>query len=249
MTSPCAVDAFRITHSRLCLFLIALQRNNPGMSGPLAIFDLDHTLIRGDSGDTWIEFLAEQGVLDADTYLPEIQRYQAEYEAGVLDIHEFLGFHSRTLASYDRPTLERWRVKYMEEKVKPMIPASAYALVNKHRAEGDTLIMITATIRFVASPIASEFGMEHLLASEATIINGHFDGTLSGVPCFQNGKVERLLDWMGQFQQVLRDSWFYSDSHNDLPLLSLVDHPVAVNPDPILTKQALHRGWQIIELK
>ncbi|MDH3688993.1 MAG: HAD family phosphatase [Gammaproteobacteria bacterium] len=214
----------------------------------LAIFDLDHTLIAADSGDQWIEFLTEQGALDAANCLPQLRRFQDEYDAGVLDIHEFLGFHAKTLASHDSATLKQWRIKYMEDRIKPLISAKARALVEQHRGCGHTLIMITATIHFVASPIASTFGMEHLLASEATLVNGQFDGTLSGVPCFQGGKVDRLQAWIRKQDKSLHDSWFYSDSHNDLPLLSKVDHPVAVDPDPTLAEHASRHGWSIVKL-
>jgi HAD superfamily hydrolase (TIGR01490 family) len=130
-----------------------------------------------------------------------------------------------------------------------MITPAARALVNLHRANGDTLVIITATNRFVTEPIADEFEIPHLIATEPEVLEGRFTGKIVGTPCYREGKVTRLKSWLQQQGQTFQDSWFYSDSHNDLPLLSIVDHPVAVNPDEILRREAQQRGWQILPLR
>jgi len=214
----------------------------------LAIFDLDNTLLRGDSDHAWGRFLIENHIVDGAEYERENERYYAEYQAGTLDIMEFLAFALRPLAAHDRATLDRWHREYMQAKVAPMITPQARALVDKHRARGDTLVIITATNRFVTGPIAGEFGVPNLIATEPEERNGRFTGKVAGTPSYREGKVARLKTWMAEHGATLQDSWFYSDSHNDLPLLSIVDHPVAVNPDDILRREALKHGWQILAL-
>ena len=215
----------------------------------LAIFDLDNTLLRGDSDHAWGRFLIENHVVDGEEYERENDRYYAEYQAGTLDIMEFLAFALKPLSAHNRATLDRWHQQYMQTMVAPMITPAARALVDKHRAQGDTLLIITATNRFVTAPIARAFGIPHLIATEPEERDGHFTGKVAGTPCYREGKVTRLNSWMKEQGQNLRGSWFYSDSHNDLPLLSIVDHPVAVNPDDILRREALARGWTILPLR
>lgn len=214
----------------------------------LAIFDLDNTLLRGDSDHAWGRFLIENHIVDGVEYERENERYYAQYQAGTLDIMEFLAFALRPLAQHDRATLDAWHRQYMQSKIMPMITTAARALVDKHRQRGDTLLIITATNRFITAPIAQVFGVPHLLATEPEEIHGRFTGQVAGTPCYREGKVTRLETWMKQHQQNLKGSWFYSDSHNDLPLLSLVDHPVAVNPDDTLQQEAKKHGWQILTL-
>ena len=215
----------------------------------LAIFDLDNTLLRGDSDHAWGEFLVEQGAVDAERFAAENNRYYAAYLAGTLDIYEFLEQHQlRPLAENDRATLERWRGQFMRSKIAPLITPAARALVESHRRRGDTLLIITATNRFITAPIAAEFGIPHLIATEPEEVNGEFTGRVEGVPSYREGKVTRLTDWIHDRDETLDDSWFYSDSHNDLPLLNLVTHPVAVNADPTLAEYAGTRGWKCIEL-
>jgi HAD superfamily hydrolase (TIGR01490 family) len=215
----------------------------------LAIFDLDNTLLRGDSDHAWGRFLIENHIVDGEEYERENERYYAQYQAGTLDIMEFLAFALRPLALHDRATLDAWHRQYMQSKVLPMITPAARALVNLHRANGDTLVIITATNRFVTEPIADEFEIPHLIATEPEVRDGRFTGKIVGTPCYREGKVTRLKSWLQQQGQTFQDSWFYSDSHNDLPLLSIVDHPVAVNPDEILRREAQQRGWQILPLR
>jgi HAD superfamily hydrolase (TIGR01490 family) len=215
----------------------------------LAIFDLDNTLLRGDSDHAWGRFLIENHIVDGEEYERENERYYAQYQAGTLDIMEFLAFALRPLAQHDRATLDAWHRQYMQTKVLPMITPAARALVNLHRANGDTLVIITATNRFVTAPIAEEFEIPHLIATEPEERDGRFTGQVAGTPCYREGKVTRLKSWMQQQGLTLQDSWFYSDSHNDLPLLSIVEHPVAVNPDDILRREAQQRGWKILPLR
>ncbi len=214
----------------------------------LAIFDLDNTLLRGDSDYEWGQFLIEQGVVDREYVAREHDRYYAEYLAGTLDIHEFLAFQLRPLAENDRTTLEGWRERFLQTKILPLITPSARALIDKHRSAGDTPLIITATNSFITRPIAREFGVESLIATEPEEIGGRFTGKVAGIPCYRDGKVKRLQVWLREWGGNLEGSWFYSDSHNDLPLLDKVDHPVAVNPDAQLAAQARKRGWRIIHL-
>ncbi|HEY5682429.1 MAG TPA: HAD family hydrolase [Sulfuricaulis sp.] len=215
----------------------------------LAIFDLDNTLLRGDSDYAWGRFLVENHIVDGEEYERENERYYNQYQAGTLDIREFLAFALRPLSQHDRATLEYWHRQYMRDKILPMITPAARALVEKHRRQGDTLVIITATNRFVTAPIAREFNIDHLIATEPEECHDRYTGRVAGTPCYREGKVTRLNSWMQQHRQTLKGSWFYSDSHNDLPLLSIVDHPVAVDPDETLRIEARERGWEIISLR
>lgn len=214
----------------------------------LAIFDLDHTLLAGDSDYEWGRFLIEQHLVDGESYERENDRYYEAYKEGTLDIHEFLRFALKPLAAHRRAELERWRAMYMTNKALPLITRAARELVERHRSAGDTLLIVTATNRFVTEPIAHEFGIDHLLATEPEMRDGEFTGGVAGTPCFREGKVIRLRQWLQEHNQALDGAWFYSDSHNDLPLLNLVDHPVAANPDEILARIAARNGWPVIRL-
>ncbi|MEK7206713.1 MAG: HAD family hydrolase [Pseudomonadota bacterium] len=215
----------------------------------LAIFDLDNTLLRGDSDHAWGQFLIENHIVDGPEYERENERYYAQYQAGTLDIMEFLAFALHPLSLHDRATLDAWHQQYMKTKVLPMITPEARALVEEHRTRGDTLLIITATNRFVTDPIAREFNIPYLIATEPEERDDRFTGKVAGTPCYREGKVVRLKSWMAEHNQSLKDSCFYSDSHNDLPLLQLVPHPVAVNPDAVLQREALARGWPIVRLR
>jgi len=216
----------------------------------LAIFDLDQTLLRGDSDHAWGEFLVEQGAVDRARFTADNNRYYAAYLAGTLDIYEFLEQHQlRPLAENDRGQLDRWRAEFMRTRILPIIPPAARALVEKHRARGDTLLIITATNRFITAPIAAEFGITELIATDPEERDGRFTGRVAGVPSYREGKVTRLYDWLKSRHETLDGSWFYSDSHNDLPLLNLVANPVAVNPDDILADHARNNGWPVLHIE
>jgi HAD superfamily hydrolase (TIGR01490 family) len=215
----------------------------------LALFDLDNTLLDGDSDYLWGCFLAEHGIVDAEAYESENQRFYDQYLEGSLDIHEFLRFQLKPLASHKRAQLEAWREQYLVEKIDPILLPHARALLDKHRAQGDQLLIITATNRFITEPIAKRYGVDQLLATEPEIVAGEYTGAVNGTPCFQTGKVEQLHNWLEKENQTLEGSWFYSDSHNDLPLLEQVEHPVAVDPDDKLKSHARAMGWPITSLR
>jgi HAD superfamily hydrolase (TIGR01490 family) len=219
------------------------------LSARLVLFDLDNTLLAGDSDFEWAQFLIEQGVLDREVYEARNQRFYDDYKAGTLDIHAFLDFQLKPLSRHPRSQLADWHREYMERKIRPMIRATARALVERHR--GDERVVITATNSFVTAPIAREFGIAELIATEPEERNGEFTGKVRGTPCFREGKVTRLEGWLAGRRSALADyaeSWFYSDSHNDLPLLERVSHPVAVDPDDALRARAERGGWPIISL-
>jgi len=215
----------------------------------LALFDLDNTLLGGDSDYLWGRFLVEQGLVDGERYERENARYYAQYRAGTLDIREFLRFALQPLATHDLATLHAWRARYLKDKIAPILLPAAQDLVEKHRAQGDTLLIITATNRFVTEPIAAMYGIEHLLATDPEMVAGRYTGEISGVPCYREGKVQRLEMWLADQGMEMGESWFYSDSHNDLPLLECVTHPVAVDPDETLRQEAESKGWPVISLR
>lgn len=215
----------------------------------LAIFDLDNTLLGGDSDYLWGRFLVEQGIVDGPKYERENQRFYDEYKAGTLDIYEFLRFSLRPLSEYDMATLDTWRQQFMREKIEPIMLPRAKALLQQHRDQGDYLLIITATNRFVTEPIGAAFAVDDMLATEPQIRDGRYTGELEGTPCFQEGKVIRLNQWLEKSGYNLAGSWFYSDSQNDIPLLERVDHPVAVDADETLSAHAEQKGWQQITLR
>ncbi|MDP1537359.1 MAG: HAD family hydrolase [Burkholderiales bacterium] len=215
----------------------------------LALFDLDNTLLAGDSDFEWAQFLIDRGVLDREVYEARNQAFYDQYKAGTLDIHEFLDFQLKPLSRHPRQVLDTWHAEYMTERIAPMLRDSARALVERHR--GEVRVIITATNSFVTAPIARAFGIEHLIATEPEIRNGEFTGDVSGTPCFREGKVARLEAWLearGQSLKSVIKSTFYSDSQNDLPLLEEVSHPVAVDPDAALRAHATAHGWPVISL-
>jgi HAD superfamily hydrolase (TIGR01490 family) len=216
----------------------------------LALFDLDNTLLAGDSDHAWGEFLAEKGHVDADAYAQANNRFFIDYQAGTLDIRAFCEFAFAVLAVNTPETLAQWHVEFMRERIESMLLPKALALLAKHRELGHTLVIITATNRFVTGPIAQRLGVEHLIATEPEHdAHGNYTGRLSGVPCFQEGKIIRLKAWLQDHQDSLEGSWFYSDSRNDLPLLECVTHPVAVDADQVLSDIAAERGWQQLSLR
>lgn len=215
----------------------------------LAIFDLDNTLLAGDSDYLWGEFLVEQGVVDGEYYARENRRFYEEYKAGNLDIHEFMAFSLAPLTRLPAAELETMRARYIQQKIVPIVPRPARELLRRHREQGDFLLIITATNRFVTEPIAELLGVDHLLATDPEMRDGRYTGRVAGTPCFRDGKVIRLKEWLDETGNNLADSWFYSDSHNDLPLLELVSRPVAVDPDETLAQHAEMKGWPVISLR
>jgi HAD superfamily hydrolase (TIGR01490 family) len=215
---------------------------------PLALFDLDNTLLNGDSDHAWGLHLCAIGAVDAADHRSRHEQYYKDYVAGVLDINEFLEFQLKPLAENSTDVLKQWREDYLTQQIEPMIEHSAIALINQHREQGHDLVVITATNSFITKPIAERLGIPTLIATEPESINGQFTGKVNGTPCFQSGKVEKLTDWISKNKYNLTNSWFYSDSYNDLPLLLEVDNPVVTNPDEKLATVASEKGWPVLHL-
>jgi len=216
----------------------------------LALFDLDNTLLSGDSDFEWAQFLIGKDVLDREVYEARNLEFFEAYKAGTLDIHAFLDFQLKPLARHPRAQLDEWHEEFMEKHILPIISQKARDLVGSH--ENDARAVVTATNSFVTWPIAREFGIEQLIATEPEQVDGEFSGRVHGIPAFREGKVERLREWLTAHSlewDLLEETWFYSDSLNDLPLLSIVSHPVAVDPDETLKEHALEQGWQVISLR
>jgi len=215
----------------------------------LALFDLDNTLLADDSDYLWGEFLVEQGLVDGEAYARENARFYEDYRQGRLDIHAFLRFSLRPLTEQPLERLLALRERFIEEKILPVIPGASRRLLARHAEAGDRRVIITATNAFVTRPIAEALGVDDLIVTEPEFVDGRFTGRCAGIPCFREGKVERLEAWLRETGERLEGSWFYSDSHNDLPLLERVDRPVAVDPDDRLREVAAARGWPVISLR
>ena len=218
----------------------------------LVLFDLDNTLLIGDSDFEWAQFLISRGVIDPEVQEAKNQRFYQQYVDGTLDIFEFLEFQLSPLARHPRAQLDAWHAEFMHERVLPMIGDAARSLVRDHLADNAMVAVVTATNSFVTGPIVREFGIEHLVATVAAQENGQFTGKPRGMPAFKAGKIDRVDDWLeriglhwGSFERT----WFYSDSHNDLPLLARVSDPVAVDPDERLREHAEAAGWPVISLR
>lgn len=215
----------------------------------LAIFDLDNTLLAGDSDHAWGEFLCDRGYVDAVEYRARNDQFYADYVAGQLDVLAYQNFCQEILGRTELATLQAWHKEFMQDYIEPMILPKGEALIAEHRAAGDFIMMITATNSFITGPIAKRLGMDHLIATECGMRDGRYTGQLVGVPSFQAGKITRLNSWLADNQANLLDSHFYSDSHNDLPLLEKVTRAVAVDPDERLRAIALERGWDVLSLR
>ena len=218
----------------------------------LALFDLDNTLLSGDSDYEWGQYLIDRGVLERDEFEARNNVFFDQYKAGTLDIHAYLQFALGALARRPPEELEQWLGEFMETRIRPMIGPRAVGLVRKHVDAGDLCAVVTATNSFVTGPIAREFGIPHLIATEPERAGRVFTGRVSGTPCFREGKIVRVRAWLdslGQSLEGFEDSTFYSDSLNDLPLLRLVKNPVAVDPDDSLAAEAARRGWPVISLR
>lgn len=215
----------------------------------LALFDLDNTLLRGDSDHAWGEFMVEKGLVDGDYYRRRNDAFYEAYKRGQLDIFEYLDFALEPLTRYSLDDLAHLHDEFMTRKIHPMRLPKADALIRRHLDAGHYPLIITATNRFVTEPIARALGINTLLATEPERNEKGYTGKVSGTPCYQHGKVTRLNEWLAQNQRSLDGSYFYSDSINDLPLLMAVSNPVAVDPDDRLRQEAEQRGWPVISLR
>ena len=215
----------------------------------LAVFDLDHTLLAADSDYLWGQFLVEQKQVDGEDYERKNRRFYEEYMAGTLDMNAFAQFSMAPLVVIEPSALQRLRRQFVQEKIVPAIAAGAPALLQRHREAGDTLLITTATNRFITQPIAALLGIDHLLATEAEMLDGRYTGRIAGNANFREGKVVHLRQWMEHHLREPAHLTCYSDSQNDLPLLEFADSPVAVDPDPTLRAEAARRGWPIISLR
>ena len=218
----------------------------------LALFDLDNTLLAGDSDYNWSLFLIGEGLLDATTHQESNEQFYQDYKNGNLDIVKFLAFQLKPLSQHPVKFLDELHLKFMDKVIRPMMTQKSQDLVNKHKAQGDLCLIITATNSFVTKPIAKAYGIEHLIGTDPEMVNGEYTGGVSGVPSFQAGKVTRINQWLAEHNQKLSDfetSYFYSDSHNDLPLMKLVTNPVAVDADEPLTAYAKEQNWPLISLR
>jgi len=220
-----------------------------GSAVSLAIFDLDNTLLSIDSDHAWGEFLVEQGAVDPVAYREANERFLADYNAGTLDMMAFLALALKPLADNSPEQLAAWHQQFMISKIEPNILPKAEELLARHRTKGDTLLIITATNRFITGPIAERLGVDDLIAVDPEMVDGRYTGRVAGVPSYREGKVTRLEAWLEGQECTLDDAWFYSDSHNDLPLLEVVDNPVAVDPDDTLRQVAEERHWRIMSLR
>ncbi|PTU29084.1 HAD family hydrolase [Stenotrophobium rhamnosiphilum] len=215
----------------------------------LAIFDLDNTLLAGDSDYLWGQFLVEQGLVDGSSYEEANHRFYDQYKAGTLDIYEFCAFSMGPLTQYEPAQLYAWRAQFVREKIEPIVAAGTPALLERHRAQGDRLLIMTATNRFITEPIAELLNIGDLIATDPEMKDGRYTGRVAGIPNFQDGKVQRLELWRAEQTEKFAHTYFYSDSRNDIPLLLKADTAVAVDADEVLLAEATKRGWPVITLR
>lgn len=221
----------------------------------LALFDLDHTLIPTDSDHEWGRFMVKLGIVDAETFMRDVDRFYADYKAGQLDIHAYLTAMLTPLAKFSREQLTAWHEQFMHEVIKPALVPAALELVRKHQDQGDLCCIVTATNEFITRPIADAFGVDMLIACEVETVDDHpqaqFTGRGKGTPSYREGKIVRVEAWLESLGKTLADyehSYFYSDSHNDIPLLEKVTDPIATNPDATLRAHAQVKNWRILDL-
>jgi len=218
----------------------------------LVLFDLDNTLLAGDSDFEWAQFLISKGVLDKEVHEARNQVFYDQYKAGTLDIFEFLDFQLKPLARHSRAQLDAWHREFMDTRIRPIMTPQARALVKSKLDAGAIVAVVTATNSFVTGPIVRAFGIPHLVATVPAQENGAFTGKPRGTPAFKSGKIERVEAWLeslGLWWDSFENSSFYSDSHNDLPLMNMVGNPVAVDPDDTLRAHATAQGWPVISLR
>ncbi|MEM8844432.1 MAG: HAD family phosphatase [Pseudomonadota bacterium] len=214
----------------------------------IAFFDLDDTLIAGDSDYLWGQHLVKKGAVDREFYEKTNREFFEHYKEGTLDIFEYARFAFKPLSEHPLETLNHWRAEFLELTIKPMMLEKGIDTVEKHRSSGDVIVIITSTNRFITEPIAEMYKVDKLLATEPEMINGKYTGDLV-VPCFSHHKVDRLNEWLEKTNHNLEGSYGYSDSHNDIPLLDAVAYPNAVDPDDILRAYANEKGWPLISFR
>jgi len=215
----------------------------------LAIFDLDNTLIAGDSDHAWGEYLVEKGIVDAEAYKHANDQFLKDYQNGTLDIQAYLEFALKPLQAHPVSQLNTWREDFFNRKIKPLMLPKAFELIEKHRAQDDFLMIITATNRFVTELIAQAFNVDALIATEPEMVNHRYTGKVAGTPSFKEGKITRLNQWLEDQHHTIEGAYFYSDSHNDIPLLKLVDNPIGVDPDELLRIACEQNNWPIHSLR
>lgn len=215
----------------------------------LAIFDLDNTLIAGDSDHAWGQYLVEEGIVDSEQFKRANDQFYQDYLDGCLDMNKYLEFSLAPLSQHPMDKLQNLRKDFVQTRIKPLMLEKSEALIKHHKAQGDFILIITATNRFVTEPIAELLEVDDLIATEPELIDNVYTGKVSGIPSFQEGKVTRLQHWLKTEPHTLESAYFYSDSHNDLPLLELVTYPIAVDPDDKLANIATERGWKLISLR
>ena len=215
----------------------------------LAIFDLDNTLLNGDSDHAWGEFLSERGFVDPVKYRETNDQFYQDYLKGELDIIAYQTFCLNVIKNRPLKEIMSWRDDFIASKITPMLLGKAQQLIKKHQAAGEQIIIITATNRFITEPIAKLYGIDILIATEPEFDGERYTGNVIGTPCYREGKITRLEEWMAQNEASLEGSYFYSDSHNDLPLLQIVENPVAVDPDETLRKHAEENNWPVMSLR
>ena len=215
----------------------------------LAIFDLDNTLIGGDSDNLWGQFVCDRGLVDAVDFGARNDQFYRDYLAGNLNIDAYLRFALSPLIDQPRDVIDGWHRDFMATVIEPIMLPKAAALIEQHRRQSHHLLIITATNEFITRPIAARLGITDLIACEGQIVDGRYTGEPQGTPSYAHGKVTRLQAWLARHKESIAGAWFYSDSHNDLPLLERVDHPIAVDPDDKLRTRAQELGWEIISLR
>lgn len=216
----------------------------------LALFDLDHTLLSGDSDVLWCDFLIDQGLLEA-SFRERSAQMAARYAAGTVVPSDYYNFYAGTLAGHEPSDLQVLRKRFLDEVVRPRIPDDARALLARHRKAGETLVLTTATNRMISELTAVDLCVDHYICTELEQVSGRFTGRTSGILNMRAGKIDRLRQWLselGQPASLLKEASFYSDSINDLALLSVVQRPVVVDPDPRLESTAIRKGWTVLRL-
>lgn len=218
----------------------------------LAIFDLDNTLLGGDSDHAWGEFVIHAGLVEGDAHRRRNDAFYEQYKAGILDMNEYLEFAIAPVVGFSRQRLSELHDEFMRLFIEPIMLPAARALIEQHKTAGDLCMIVTATNRYVTEPIAKLLGVDVLIATDLQEENEVYTGLISGIPCFQAGKIDKLRDWLAQCNRPelsLENSVFYSDSFNDIPLLEAAGEAVAVDPDDTLRAHALSQGWRIISLR